>query len=356
MADKKAAAALTVIEGGNKKTAEQIAHEQTAERFALNAWAKVVAMRILTEMSNLAAETLARTQVDDQNDEETDEDFLNEQRDIENELVEKEIDVGLEAYPDVAALQTALDQSLRTYLEQETALEKNEIAKLLDEIKTLLASALEAAKKAGRAEDFPAFTFADRYTPAALARVVRKALKQLFEDDPVFSKHVRDDVPGRNLTSWGQNCRTSSYGTYAKVDDFVKQGGLAALFSGGWKRIAKDRIEPWAWSYEVAPERKNPQANWRHRFHITERTGERSILEIPREYLVGNGARAIKLLMKAGVHVINRRPETLALARHLHWKPKREIVRMPRATWHQIGRHWIFVTADETIIPPDIRR
>ena len=35
----------------------------------------------------------------------------------------------------------------------------------------------------------------------------------------------------------------------------------------------------------------------------------------------------------------------------LYFKPKREIIRMPRVGWAQVGSHWIFVRPDGVITP-----
>jgi putative DNA primase/helicase len=56
--------------------------------------------------------------------------------------------------------------------------------------------------------------------------------------------------------------------------------------------------------------------------------------------------------MKAGVHVVGRDVAQRALVRFLRFKPRREIIRMPRAGWAQVGSHWIFVRPDAVITPP----
>ena len=82
---------------------------------------------------------------------------------------------------------------------------------------------------------------------------------------------------------------------------------------------------------------------------ITERSGHQSDFQLPREKLAGTGAPALRLLMKAGVHVVGRND---ALVQFLGFKPRREIVRMPRVGWAEVGSHWIFVRPDEVIMPP----
>jgi uncharacterized protein (DUF927 family) len=70
--------------------------------------------------------------------------------------------------------------------------------------------------------------------------------------------------------------------------------------------------------------------------------------------LAGKGALAVKLLMKAGVHVVGREGAQKALAQFLGFKPKCEIIRMPRVGWAAVGSHWIFVRPDEVITPTDM--
>jgi uncharacterized protein (DUF927 family) len=71
---------------------------------------------------------------------------------------------------------------------------------------------------------------------------------------------------------------------------------------------------------------------------------------LPREKLAGTGASAIKSFIKAGVHVIRRDVAQKALVQFLGFRPKREIIRMPRVGWAKVGSHWIFVRPDEVIV------
>jgi hypothetical protein len=163
---------------------------------------------------------------------------------------------------------------------------------------------------------------------------------------------VRDDVPGSDIKKYGSRGCASSKGTFAKGADYLSGGGLAALFTGGWLRVAKDRIDPIAWSHQFEFQRKSDCQNWRHHFLITERNGNRSRFELPRENLAGTGAFAIRLLMKGGVHLVARDVVRKPLVNFLHFKPKREIIRIPRVGWAQVGFHWVFVRPDEVITPP----
>src|SRR5262245_57273210 len=56
--------------------------------------------------------------------------------------------------------------------------------------------------------------------------------------------------------------------------------------------------------------------------------------------------------MKAGIHVVGRDIARKALVQFLYFKPRREIIRMPRVGWAEVGLHWIFARPDEVITPP----
>ena len=217
----------------------------------------------------------------------------------------------------------------------------------------------DIARDAGQLKDvltkcaIGATEFKGKFPRAQLERMVKRALETRFKTDPKYSKHVREDVPGSDVKAYGSRGRTSSKGTFAKAADYESGGGLDALFTGGWMRVAKDRIDPVAWSHEFGFQRKTEGQNWRHHFVITERNGHQSDLQLPREKLAGTGASAIRLLMKAGVHVVGRDAVKNALVQFLHFKPRREIIRMPRVGWAEVGSHWsIFVRPDSVIVPP----
>ncbi len=183
--------------------------------------------------------------------------------------------------------------------------------------------------------------------------MVKRDLEMRFKKDQKYTTHVREDVPGSDVKKYGSRSCTSSKGTFVKGIDYASGGGLAALLTGGWMRVAKDRIDPVAWSHQFGFQRKTESQNWRHHFVITERNGHQSNFQLPREKLAGTGASALRLLMKAGVHVVGRDDVKDALVQFLRFKPKREIIRMPRVGWAEVGSHWmIFVRPDEVIMPP----
>src|SRR5262249_26970640 len=122
----------------------------------------------------------------------------------------------------------------------------------------------------------------------------------------------------------------------------------------GWIRVAKDRIDPVAWAHQFGFERKSERQSWRHHFLITERNSNRSTFELPRERLAGGGAPAIRLLMKAGIHVVGSGVAQKALVQFLRFKPRGEIIRMPRVGWAPVGSHWFFGRPNEVITPANL--
>src|SRR5262245_42930019 len=70
-----------------------------------------------------------------------------------------------------------------------------------------------------------------------------------------------------------------SKGTFARAD----YDGLVALLTGGWIRVAKDRIDPVAWAHQFGFERKSESQRWRHHFLITARNGQQSSFWFSRE-------------------------------------------------------------------------
>ena len=184
--------------------------------------------------------------------------------------------------------------------------------------------------------------------------MIKRDLKKRFKKDPKYGEHLREDVPGLDVKKYGNRGCTSSKGTFAKAADYESGGGLAALFTGGCMRVAKDRIDPVAWSHQFGFQRKTDRQSWRHHFLITERNNKQSAFELPKQTLAGTGASAVRLLMKAGVHVVGRDDVQKALVRFLDFKPRHEIVRMPRVGWAPIGSHWIFVRPDEVVVPANM--
>ena len=311
------------------RTAEEIANEQTAEQLALRIWAAMVAQKVLSGMSALMDELIQSHLLDD-DDEEADEGWLDDHHKREKKILDEAIADGLDKYPDFDAINNLPPNS------------DPDIARDAEQLKDVLTKCAIGATE-----------FKEKFSRAQLERMVKRDLETRFKKDPKYSKHVREDVPGSDVKAYGSRGRTSSKGTFAKAADYESGGGLAALFTGGWMRVAKDRIDPVAWSHQFDFSGKLKNKNWRHHFLITERNGKQSAFELPREKLAGTGASAIRLLMKAGIHVVGRDVAQKALVQFLRFKPRREIIRMPRVGWAEVGSHWmIFVRPDEVIMPP----
>jgi putative DNA primase/helicase len=309
---------------------EDIANEQTAEQLALRIWAAIVAQKVLSGMSALMDELLQSHLVDDDDEEGDDEGWLDDHQKREKKILDEAIVDWLDKCPDINAIVNFPLSS------------DPDIARDAEQLKTALTKCAIGATE-----------FKEKFARAQLERVVKRELKTRFEKDPKYSKHVREDVPGSDVKAYGSRGRTSSQGTFAKATNYENGGGLAALLTGGWIRVAKDRIDPMAWSHQFGLQRKTERQSWRHHFVITERNGNRSTFELPREKLAGTGAPAIRLLMKAGVHVVGRDEVQKAFVQFLRFKPRREIIRMPRVGWAEVDSHgMVFVRPDEVIMPP----
>jgi hypothetical protein len=265
------------------RTAEEIAAEQTAEQLALLIWAATVGQKVLAGMSALMDELIQSHLLDD-DDEEADEGWLDDHHKREKKFLDEAISAGLGKYRDFNAISN-LPPSSDPDIARDTA-------QLKDVLSKCAIGATEFKKKFSRSQ---------------LERMVKRNLAIRFKKDPQYSTHVREDVPGLNVKAYGSRGRTSSKGTFAKAADYESGGGLAALFTGGWMRVAKDRIDPVAWSHKSGFQRKTEGQHWRHHFVITERNGHQSDFQLPREKLAGTGAPALRLLIKAGVHVVGRK-------------------------------------------------
>jgi hypothetical protein len=312
------------------RTAEDISNEQTVEQLALRIWAALVGTKVLKDMSALMDELLQSHLLDD-DDEEADEGWLDDAHKREKKQFDEAIAAGLDKYPSIATvrfLPTDFDPDIVRDAEQ-------------------LRNVLEACP-------IGTTKFSDRFPRALLERMVRRDIKVRLEKDPKYSENVRRDVPGTDIKEYGSRGRTSSKGTFVRALDYDAGGWLDSLLTGGWLRVAKDRVDPRALSYQYGLSRKTQQQNWWRHFTITERNGHQSRFELPAEKLAGTGASAIRLLTRAGVHVVGRSGAQKALVQFLRFKPKREIVRMSRVGWAQVGEHWIFVRPDKVITPADM--
>jgi hypothetical protein len=268
------------------RTAEDLVNEQTAEQLALRIWAVLVAQKVLSSMSVLMDELIQSHLLDD-DDEEGDEGWLDDHRKREKTILDEAIVDALSKYPDFHAI-----NNLPRNPDPDIARDAEQLSKVLTKC------AIGATK------------FTERFSRTQLEQMVRRDLKARIKKDPRYSEHVRGDVPGADVKAYGTRSRTSSTGTFAEATDYESGGGLAALFTGGWVRVAKDRIDPVAWSHQFDVQRKTEKQQWRHHFLITERNGKQSDFELPRETLAGTGASAIRLLMKGGSAFLRASPRT----------------------------------------------
>ena len=306
------------------RTAEDIANEQTAEQLALRIWAAVVAQNALSAMSALIDELIQSHLLDD-DDEDADESGLDADKKREKEIFDEAIADALDRHPDFNSVNELPPNS------------DSDVARDAEQLKNALAKCAIGATK-----------FRERFPRAQLIRMVKRDLEILFKKDPRYREHAREDVPGSDVKAYGSRGRTSSKGTFARAD----YDGLVALLTGRWIRVAKDRIDPVAWSHRFGLERNTESQRWRHHFLITARNGQQSSFWFSREDLAGNGQPALRALMRAGARIVWREGVRKALVQFLHFKPQCEIIRMPRVGWAKVGSRWIFVRPDEVIAAP----
>ena len=203
------------------RTAEEIANEETAEQLALRIWAAIVGEKALSSMSALVDELLQSGLLDDGDEEGDDEGWLRDHQKREKKLLDEAIVDGLNKYADINAINNLPLSS------------DPDIARDAEQLKSVLTKCAIGATE-----------FKRKFSRAQLERMVKRDLATRFKKDLKYSKHVREDVPGSDVQVYGSRGRTSSKGTFAKAADYDSGGGLAALFTGGWMRVAKDRIDP----------------------------------------------------------------------------------------------------------------
>jgi hypothetical protein len=296
----------------------------------------MVAEKVLSEMSPLIDELIEQKFFDD-DDEERDESRLDDLNKGHEKFLDEAIADGLARHPDINRI-----NNLPPCSDPDIA----HIAQDAEQLKDLLTKCPIGATE-----------FKVKFLRPLLKRMVRSAIKNRFDKDPKYIEHVRGDVPGTNIKAYGEWSRTSSKGTFVKVDDYEGGGGLETLLTGGWLRVCKDRIDHEARSYQFGLPRKTNRQSWRHHYRITERNGKESPFALEREKLAGTGASArwLQQLRKNGVHIVERDVVRKHLLRFLHYKPLREIVRMPQVGFFEVNGHYICVRSNETLLPPVLR-
>jgi hypothetical protein len=334
-------------------TAEDIGNRETVEKLAFEIWAAIVAEKLLNVYSGLVDKLIESPLLDDDDDEEADgeeadEGWFEDHRKREKELLDETITDGLDKYPDIDSINNAVNNAVDNL-------------PLLNSDPKIRAAAEQLKNELGKCP-IGATKFKERYPRPQIERRVKIEFERQFKNNPKYSEHIREDVPGRDVKKYGNQRRTSSKGTFYKSANYLDGGGLAALLTGAWMRVAKDRIEPIAGLRKYGLERKTERQSWRRRLLIVERDGTSSRFELPWEELAGNGAPAIRSLMRAYVHIVAGTRAQKGLVRFLKFRPKQEIVRMPRVGWAQVESHgsrggshyWIFSRPEEVLTPPDM--
>lgn len=175
--------------------------------------------------------------------------------------------------------------------------------------------------------------YAERFKePAKIGkRLYLRALRAKWKKQ---RREIRTDPVGKNF-----------YGAYMTT----KHGVWTKLNAGGpglfvWRRICRTRIDPDALSRDMSPQR-----NWRHRYLVTDETGQFPV-EIGNELLVKKADRAITILIRHGIHVVETDDARQHLAIFLRYRPRARIVRVPRTGWFGVkSNRWVFVLPDETL-------
>ena len=163
-----------------------------------------------------------------------------------------------------------------------------------------------------------------------LWRLYKTTLKEKFAAQ-------RPELPAIPLASLTAGTWSNRHGVWTKQD-----AGAADLFV--WRRIARTRIDPVALSRDTSSQR-----NWRHRYLITDETGEFPV-EIGKEKLGKRADPAISILMKHGVHVVESDEARHHLATFLRFKPLGRIIRAPHVGWFEARKGiWVFVLPTETL-------
>jgi Domain of unknown function (DUF927) len=151
---------------------------------------------------------------------------------------------------------------------------------------------------------------------------------------------------------WKQRRRRVSdpSGTHYGAYMVNRHGVWSKLYAGSdfsglyvWRRIAKTRIEPKALSRDTSPRR-----NWHTRFLITDETGEFPI-DIANELLAKKADRAIAILIRHGVRIVESADARRHMATFLRHRPRARIIRAPATGWFAPRRTWVFVLPTETL-------
>ncbi len=170
-------------------------------------------------------------------------------------------------------------------------------------------------------------------TPKVMRRFYQRALKKKWKRE---GRRITDPT-GKRFGAY----MVGRHGVWTK--QYASSEGHSGPYV--WRRIAKTRIEPLALSRDTTPRR-----NWRTRFLITDETGEFPV-EIASEHLAKKAERAIVILIKHGVRVVESDDARHHLAVFLRFRPKDRIIRAPATGWFSPRKNkpWVFVLPTETL-------
>ncbi len=141
--------------------------------------------------------------------------------------------------------------------------------------------------------------------PEVMRRLYQSALKKKWKRE----RHRITDPTGQRFGAY----LVGRHGVWSKQFAFGGEGHSGPYV---WRRIAKTRIEPVALSHDTTARR-----NWRTRFTVTDETGEFPV-EIASEHLAKKTDRAIVILIKHGVRIVESDDARQHLAIFLRFRPK----------------------------------
>jgi hypothetical protein len=193
-------------------TAEDINNRETVEKLAFQIWAAMVAEKVLSEIGVFMDKLLESHLLDDDDeeaDEEADEDLLDDQWKREKKALDEAIADALDTHPDINAVNNLID-NLPLLLNSDP-----EIRAAAEQLKNELGKCPIGASK-----------LKERFSRPQLERRVRIELEKQIKNNPKYSEHIREDVPGRDIKKYGSK-RCTSKGTFYKSANYLDGGGLA---------------------------------------------------------------------------------------------------------------------------------
>jgi hypothetical protein len=212
-------------------TTEDINNRETVEKLAFHIWAALAAEKLLSPISGLADKLIESPLLDDDDDEEADgeeadEGWFNDNRKREKEWLDGVIANALDTYPDISSINNAVNNAIE------------DLPPLLNSDPEIRAAAEQLKNRLEKCA-IGATKFKERFSRPLLERMVMIELEKQFKNNPKYSEHIREDVPGRDIKKYGDQRRTSSKGTFYKSAGYLDGGGLAIRASRNPPRDAQ---------------------------------------------------------------------------------------------------------------------